>query len=163
MEDVEGVKLVFSFSIFFYLIAKLYNFFFLCYNNTILKKIIYSEPERLKECNLLALNTFKVKKADKAEVLSYSKLINITEGCTKISGDIYDKAVYLLKLKPGLKMEQFENLSDKDKNKMIANIQKDYKNVMGIKKSRDEIIRKLEKFNKLVGSHRELLIAIGKL
>jgi len=97
MEDVEGVKLVFSFSIFFYLIAKLYNFFFLCYNNTILKKIIYSEPERLKECNLLALNTFKVKKADKAEVLSYSKLINITEGCTKISGDIYDKAVYLLK------------------------------------------------------------------
>jgi len=60
-------------------------------------------------------------------------------------------------------MEQFENLSDKDKNKMIANIQKDYKNVMGIKKSRDEIIRKLEKFNKLVGSHRELLIAIGKL
>lgn len=29
---------------------------------------------------------------------------------------------------------------------MITNIQKDYKNVMGIKKSRHEIIRKLEEF-----------------
>ena len=37
------------------------------------------------------------KKADKAEVLSYRKLSDVVEGCKKLEGDIYDKAVFLLK------------------------------------------------------------------
>lgn len=60
-------------------------------------KIIYPSPKKIIEHNLLILNIFKVKKADKAEVLSYQKLAEITEGCESLEGDIYDKAVYLLK------------------------------------------------------------------
>lgn len=60
-------------------------------------KIIYPNPEKIIEHNLLVLNILKVKKADKAEVLSYQKLAEITEGCESLEGGIYDKAVYLLK------------------------------------------------------------------
>tara|TARA_Y100000310_G_scaffold334016_1_gene412786 strand:+ start:1167 stop:1493 length:327 start_codon:yes stop_codon:yes gene_type:complete len=38
-----------------------------------------------------------VKKADKSEVLSHQKLINIIEGCKRLEGDTYNKAVFLLK------------------------------------------------------------------
>ena len=38
-----------------------------------MKKIIYPAEERIIEYNLLALNLIKIKKADRAEVLSYKK------------------------------------------------------------------------------------------
>jgi death-on-curing family protein len=62
-----------------------------------MKKTDYPTPERIIEYNLLALNLLKVKKADKAEVLSYQRIVDIIEGCKKLEGDIYDKAVFLLK------------------------------------------------------------------
>lgn len=49
------------------------------------------------EFNILSLNLIKTKKADKNEVLSYKKIQSIVTGCIQLNGDIYDKAVYLLK------------------------------------------------------------------
>ena len=62
-----------------------------------MRKVLYLTPERIIEYNLLALTLLEVKKADKAEVLSKGRLIDIAEGCRKTEGDIYDKAAYLLK------------------------------------------------------------------
>ena len=62
-----------------------------------MKKIIYPAEERIIEYNLLALNLIKIKKADRAEVLSYKKIVDCVEECKRIGGDIYDKAVSLLK------------------------------------------------------------------
>ncbi|MBI2650351.1 type II toxin-antitoxin system death-on-curing family toxin [Candidatus Woesearchaeota archaeon] len=61
------------------------------------KEILYPTPERIIEYNLLALTILKVKKADKPEVLSYQKIVEIIENCKKLKGDIYDKAVFLIK------------------------------------------------------------------
>ena len=60
-------------------------------------KIIYPDTEKIIKYNLLVLNTHKAKKADKAEVLSYQKLADLIDDCERLDGDIYDKAVYLLK------------------------------------------------------------------
>ncbi len=62
-----------------------------------MKLIAYPTPERIMEYNLLALSLVKAKKADKSEVLSYKKLADATEECKTHEGDIYDKAVFLLK------------------------------------------------------------------
>lgn len=62
-----------------------------------MKKIIYPTPEKIIEYNLLVLNILKVKKADKAEVLSHRKIVEIIDECKDMRGDIYDKAVFLLK------------------------------------------------------------------
>jgi len=59
--------------------------------------IIYPTAEKIIEYNLLALNILKAKKADKAEVLSKAKIMSIIEECEGCQGDIYDKAVVLLK------------------------------------------------------------------
>ena len=61
------------------------------------KKTIYPTPERIVEYNLLALNIIKVRKADKADVLSHTKLLGAVEDCKNSRGDVYDKAVILLK------------------------------------------------------------------
>jgi len=61
------------------------------------KKVIYPSVERIIEYNLLVLNIIKAKKADNSEVLSYKKISDIVEECIKLEGDIYDKAVFLLK------------------------------------------------------------------
>ncbi|MCK5477181.1 MAG: type II toxin-antitoxin system death-on-curing family toxin [Candidatus Aenigmarchaeota archaeon] len=62
-----------------------------------LKTIIYPSTEKIEEYNLLILTIVQVKKADKAEVLSYQKIEDTVERCKKLKGDIYDKAVFLLK------------------------------------------------------------------
>lgn len=62
-----------------------------------MSKIYYPAPERIIEYNLLVLNLIKVKKADKADVLSYQKIVNCIDGVKKLQGDIYDKAVFLMK------------------------------------------------------------------
>jgi death-on-curing family protein len=61
------------------------------------EKIIYPSAERIIEYNSLALNIIKAKKADTAKVLSFKRIINIIEGCKNLEGDVYDKAVFLLK------------------------------------------------------------------
>ena len=60
-------------------------------------EIIYPSQERIIEYNLLALEFVKAKKADSAKVLSSSKLKEVIEKCQETTGDIYDKALILLK------------------------------------------------------------------
>lgn len=59
--------------------------------------IIYPTPERITEYNLFVLTVIDAKKGDKAEVLSHRKIVDIVEGCKNLEGDIYDKAVFLMK------------------------------------------------------------------
>ena len=61
------------------------------------KNIIYLTSQEIIEFNILSLNLIQTKKTDKSEVLSYKKIQDIVTGCEQIDGDIYDKAVYLLK------------------------------------------------------------------
>jgi len=61
------------------------------------KKLIYLLPEKIIKYNILALDLIRTKKADKPEVLSYDKLFDIIDGCKDLKGDIYDKAVFLLR------------------------------------------------------------------
>lgn len=62
-----------------------------------MKKLIYPTPEEIIEYNILVLNILKVKKADKHGVLNYGKIVETIEGCKNLQGNIYDKAVFLLK------------------------------------------------------------------
>ena len=62
-----------------------------------LNRIIYPLPEQIIEYNILVLNMVRVKKADKAEVLSRSRVVKVIKQCKETKGDIYDKAVCLLK------------------------------------------------------------------
>lgn len=62
-----------------------------------MSKIMHTTPEKVIEYNLLALNMIRAKKSDKPEVLSKNKLIDVIEECKNLKGDIYDKAVVLLK------------------------------------------------------------------
>jgi death-on-curing family protein len=59
--------------------------------------IVYPTAERLIEYNFLALEFIKVKKADQPKVLSYSKISAVIVECEQKEGDLYDKAVVLLK------------------------------------------------------------------
>lgn len=59
--------------------------------------LIYPTPEQIQEYNTLALTFIKAKKADQPKILSRQKLIDVIEGCRQLDGDVYDKAVYLLK------------------------------------------------------------------
>ena len=58
---------------------------------------MYPTIEKIIEYNLLMLTVLKVKKADKAAVLSRSKIEDVLEECKRTKGDVYDKAVVLLK------------------------------------------------------------------
>jgi len=60
-------------------------------------KIKYLSKEELIEFNVLALTLIKVKKADSPEVLSNQNLDLVIKDCEKNRGDLYDKAVTLLK------------------------------------------------------------------
>lgn len=60
-------------------------------------EIIYLTPEKIVEFNFLALELIKVRKADKAEILSKSKIREVITECEEKEGDVYDKAVVLLK------------------------------------------------------------------
>jgi|TARA_B100001971_G_C18232388_1_gene564776 prophage maintenance system killer protein len=59
--------------------------------------IVYPTVDKIIEYNLLVLNMIKVKKADKAEVLNQHGIVNVIDNCKEVQGDIYDKAVCLLK------------------------------------------------------------------
>lgn len=60
-------------------------------------KLIYPSLDKVVIYNILTLGLIKTKKADKPEVLSYEKLLDIIEECKDLKGDVYDKAVFLLK------------------------------------------------------------------
>lgn len=62
-----------------------------------MKELSYPTSEKIIEYNLLILNIIKVKKADKPEVLSKQKIEEVVEECKSTKGDIFDKAVVLLK------------------------------------------------------------------
>ena len=62
-----------------------------------MSEIIYPSTEKIIEYNLLAISLFKVKKADKAQVISKEGLGTIVEACKELDGDVYDKAVFLLR------------------------------------------------------------------
>ncbi|MBI1972873.1 Fic family protein [Candidatus Woesearchaeota archaeon] len=60
-------------------------------------EIIYPTVEKIIEYNFLALELIRVRKADKSEVLSKSKIIDAIRKCEETNGDVYDKAVVLLR------------------------------------------------------------------
>jgi death on curing protein len=62
-----------------------------------MKKLIYPSEDKVIENNFLILQIIKVKKADQSKVLSHSKIREIIEECENNKGDIYDKAVILLR------------------------------------------------------------------
>lgn len=57
----------------------------------------YPSADRIIEYNVLALTIIKVKKADRAEVLSGPRIDRIIKECKDLDGDVYDKAVSLFK------------------------------------------------------------------
>lgn len=57
----------------------------------------YPSVEKIIELNLLALLLIKAKKADSLKVLSQAKIQEILKECERKEGDIYDKAMVLLK------------------------------------------------------------------
>lgn len=57
----------------------------------------YPSVEKIIELNLLALSVINVKKADQAKVLNKSRLLEVVENCRSFEGDLYDKAIVLLK------------------------------------------------------------------
>jgi len=59
--------------------------------------IKYPTSEKVIEYNLLALTLIKVKKADQPKVLSNHAIVSAIEECRQAEGNIYDKAVHLLK------------------------------------------------------------------
>ncbi len=62
-----------------------------------MNKIYYPSVERIIEFNALVLTLISVKKADQPHVLSQVKLMEVVDACKSKEGDIYDKAVLLLK------------------------------------------------------------------
>ena len=66
-------------------------------NRIIMPEISYPTSDRVIEYNYLALQFIKVKKADKPKVLSYNKIVEIIKDCKAKKGDVYDKAVVLLR------------------------------------------------------------------
>ena len=62
-----------------------------------MRKLIYPSEDRIIKNNFLVLQIIDVKKADQPKVLSHSKIIDIIKECKNKKGDIYSKAVVLLK------------------------------------------------------------------
>ncbi|HLD77514.1 MAG TPA: Fic family protein, partial [archaeon] len=59
--------------------------------------VTYPTVERIIDHNKAVLLLIRVKKADRPEVLGRQKLVDAIEACKNKDGDIYDKAVELLK------------------------------------------------------------------
>ena len=59
-------------------------------------RLKYPTPNKIIETNKFVLNRIVVKKADKPQVLSYSKIEDSLRLCKSTKGDAYDKASCLL-------------------------------------------------------------------
>jgi len=57
----------------------------------------YPSVEKIIEFNLLSLSLIKAKKADSSRVLSRAKIVAVVDSCRGIEGDVFGKAVVLLK------------------------------------------------------------------
>lgn len=62
-----------------------------------MSEVVYPSVEQIIEYNVLAITLIRVKKADKAEVLSRGRIEYAIQECKALNGDIYDKAAFLLK------------------------------------------------------------------
>jgi len=60
-------------------------------------KIKYPTIEDIINCNINILKEIRVKKADQFKILNLQKIVNIINDVRKFKGDIYDKAVFLLR------------------------------------------------------------------
>ncbi len=60
-------------------------------------EIHYPTLEKIIEYNLLILEFVKLKNADQSKVLSINKILEVIQECKEKEGDIYDKAVILLR------------------------------------------------------------------
>jgi len=58
--------------------------------------LTYPVRAQIIEYNIIALDVLKIKKADKAKVLSLQKIDEAIKECKEVQGDIYDKAIVLL-------------------------------------------------------------------
>jgi len=59
--------------------------------------IEYPSAEKIIEYNVFVLKLIKVKKADQPKILSQQKIINVIDKVKETKGDVYDKAVILIK------------------------------------------------------------------
>ncbi|MBI2139171.1 Fic family protein [Candidatus Woesearchaeota archaeon] len=57
----------------------------------------YPTSEKIVEFNILALSIIKVKKADQPKLINTYAIPLILKGCQELKGDVYDKAIFLLK------------------------------------------------------------------
>jgi death-on-curing protein len=57
----------------------------------------YPSIEKIVEFNLLSLSIIKAKRADSSKVLSRAKIEHVLVFCKEFEGDVFDKAVVLLK------------------------------------------------------------------
>ena len=64
---------------------------------TVYMAIIYPTPEKVIEYNLLALTVIKAKKSDQPKVLSEGAIESTIKECKELEGDIYGKAICLLR------------------------------------------------------------------
>ncbi len=62
-----------------------------------MSEVTYPTPEKIIEYNLLTLDFIKVKKADQSKILNKAAIIKIVQECEDKDGDVYDKALVLLK------------------------------------------------------------------
>ncbi len=62
-----------------------------------MRELMYPSPERIVEYNILALELIKVRKADRPKVLNLPALRSVLDDCESAQGDVYDKAVVLLR------------------------------------------------------------------
>ena len=60
-------------------------------------EILYPTVEKIIEYNVLALKLIKIKRADQPKILSRHGIVSIIEETKNAEGDIYDKAVILLR------------------------------------------------------------------
>ena len=65
--------------------------------NLVMREITYPSVERIVELNVLALSFIQAKRADRAHVMSPARIEQVLDECKRHSGDVYDKAVVLLK------------------------------------------------------------------
>ena len=57
----------------------------------------YPTSDKIVEFNVLALSIIEVKKADQPKVINTYSIPLILKGCQELKGDIYDKAIFLMK------------------------------------------------------------------
>ena len=115
------------------------------------------------QIKLQLFGSFTIKKGDTQKVLSKAKILDTLFDCEENTGDVYDKAVCLLK---GLSMQE----QCKGYGKIFIQMKKsrsgskmDKSENLNDKKRCEIVIEELGHFEKLIKGHEKLLVAIGEL